>query len=148
MVFNVFARGGTWDPWRELHRIHTEADRIFSDLSAGAAREFPPIEVWSGEEGLLLRAQLPGVAPDKIEVSVVDQTLTLKGDRPGPDSKDGESYHRHEREAGRFVRTVDLPFAVEQDRVQARFADGVLEIELPRAASLKPKKITVKSAKA
>jgi len=146
MVFNVFARGGAWDPWRQLHRIHTEADRIFSELSANAAREFPPIEIWSGEEGLLLRAELPGLGPDGIELSVVDQTLTLKGERPGPDPKEGESYHRREREAGRFVRTVELPYAVEQDRVQARFAEGVLEVDLPRAASLKPKKITVKSA--
>lgn len=146
MVWNVFTRGGTWDPWRELHRIHSQADRVFSELSTSAPREFPPIEIWSGEAGLLVRAELPGISSDSIELSVVDQTLTLKGERPGPDAKDGESYHRHEREAGRFVRTVELPFAVEQEQVQARFANGVLVVELPRAASLKPKKIIVKSA--
>jgi len=93
-----------------------------------------------------MHAQLPGMEASDLELSVVGETLTLKGNRTGSGTKTSESSHRREREAGRFVRTLQMPFGVDTERVRARFENGVLEIELPRAASEKPRKITVKSA--
>ena len=94
--------------------------------------EYPAIDLWTREDGIRLHAQLPGVAVSDIDLSVVGDTVTFKGTRPNAES-------------GRFVRTVQLPFPVESEAVRARFQNGVLEVELPRAASDKPRKITVQS---
>jgi HSP20 family protein len=83
---------------------------------------------------------------EDFELTVVDDTVTLKGKRPGSDSSAGATLHRQERDAGQFIRTIQLPFGVEGDQVQARLQNGVLEVDLPRATSEKPRKITVKSA--
>ncbi len=103
-------------------------------LSSNGAREFPPIEIWSGDDGLLLAARLPGLESEDIEITVVGDTLTLKGNRRGP-----------ERSAGEFSRTIQLPFAIEGDGVRAQFQRGVLEVRLPRAASERPRKIHVET---
>jgi HSP20 family protein len=143
MVWNAYLRRSDLDPWRELRQLHDQVEHVFADLASPGSAEFPPIDVWSGEEGLILHAQLPGVPPDGIDISVVGQTLTLKGERPGHDSGDGSGYHRREREEGRFVRTIQLPFPVEGDKVRARSRNGTLEVELPRAASDRPRRIAV-----
>ena len=146
MVWNAFMRGNGFDPMAELMRLHRQMDRLFTTPNTSAANEYPAIELWTGEEGIRLQAQLPGVAAGDIDLSVVGDTVTLKGARPdaGPGAPD--AYHRRERESGRFVRTIQLPFPVEGDGVRARFRNGVLEVELPRAASDKPRKITVQNA--
>src|SRR5262245_23236149 len=132
MVWNAFMRGSMGDPLRELERLHRRIDRLFAGPSTFTANEYPAIELWNGEDGIRLHAQLPGVTAADIDLSVVGDNVTLKGTR-------------REREAGRFVRTIQLPFPVEGDAVRARFKNGVLEVELPRAASDKPRKITVQS---
>jgi HSP20 family protein len=134
MVWNAITGGAGWESWRELHPLHAPWSRLFSALSVDGAREFPPIEIWSGAEGLLLAARLPGVEPGDIELTVVGDTLTLKGNRRDP-----------ERSAGEFTRTIQLPFAVEGDQVRAQFQHGVLEVKLPRAASERPRKIHVET---
>jgi HSP20 family protein len=133
MVWNAFTGGARWDPWRELHHVERQLNRLFSGFTGDGAREFPPIELWTGESGLLLRAQLPGLSADGLELTVVGDALTLEGSRP-------------EREAGGFARTIRLPFAVESEQVRAKFLNGVLEVTLPRAASERPHKIQVQSA--
>ena len=97
------------------------------------AIEFPPVEIWSNESGAILRAQIPGAKPEDVELEVEKDRVTLAGPRTG-------------REPGRFVREIRLPFAADSTGVRAQFHRGVLEVELPRAAADKPRKITVKSA--
>lgn len=139
MVWNAITGGVGWEPWRELHPLHAPWSRLFSALSSdgltmNGARKLPPIEIWSGDDGLLLAARLPGLEPEDIEITVVGDTLTLKGNRRGP-----------ERSAGEFTRTIQVPFAIEGDRVRAHFRHGVLEVKLPRAASQTPRKIHVET---
>jgi len=141
MDFRNASRSG-WNPWTELSRLQAELDRLFTNGARGAPAEFPPIDVWSGEQGLRVFAQLAGFEPDEIDLSVVGETLTLKGERR-TESEDGGSWHRRERGPERFVRTVELPFPIDADAVKASFRNGLLEIELPRAASSKPRKIKV-----
>lgn len=140
---NPWTRVAGWSPWSEMQRFQTEVNRLFSDLSRGNSADVPPINVWSGEEGLRIQAELPGYASDDIEISVVGDTLTLKGSRKQPEVGENESYHRRERATGSFVRTLELPFRVEQDAVKASLKNGLLDIELPRAVSERPRKIAV-----
>jgi HSP20 family protein len=106
---------------------------------------YPPLNTWLSEDGAVVTAEIPGIDCEGIELSVVNDTLTIKGDRQHEPLQEGQVCHRQERGAGSFSRTVQLPFAVEPDHVEASFKKGVLEIRLPRAASEKPKKIAIKS---
>lgn len=146
MVWNAYTRAA-WNPWLELSRVHSELNRLLEngERSVPARAEFPPIEVWSGEEGLKLFAELSGFDPNAIEATVVGDTLTLKGTR-GEEGAGGGTWHRQERASGRFVRSFQLPFAIEPDGVKASLRNGVLEVELPRAASEKPRRIAVEAS--
>jgi HSP20 family protein len=141
MVWNAYSQSG-WNPWSEFARLQSELDRVFQGVERATTNEFPPIDVWSGEDGLRIFAQLPGFEPADIDVSVVGDTLTIKGARREDGEQEG-AWHRREREAGRFVRTLQLPYGVEVDAVRASFASGVLDVALPRAASEKPRRIAV-----
>jgi HSP20 family protein len=103
------------------------------------------MNVWANPDGAVVTAELPGVNPEDIDVSVVGETLTLTGSRTPEELKEGEKYHRRERGQGKFTRTFQLPFPVEADKVEAVFEKGVLHISLPRAEADKPKKISIKA---
>jgi HSP20 family protein len=136
-------RRSTWPTssgWREM-------DRMFSNWpSSGwsAAPAYPAMNVWTNENGAVVTAELPGVAPEDIDISVVNETLTVTGVRH-PEEVEGATYHRRERSQGRFTRSFQLPFRIEGDRVEASFERGVLHIHLPRAEADKPKKIAIKA---
>ena len=136
------------NPWREIERMQREVGRIFDDVSRNrlaVAPSFPAMNVWSNEEGIVITAELPGVSPDDIDISVVGDTLTLSGGRQ-PEAIENVKYHRRERSQGKFTRTFQLPFTVEAGKVEAFFDKGILHISLPRAEAEKPKKIAVKAA--
>jgi HSP20 family protein len=135
-------------PWRDVDQLQREFNRLFESLAntrAQVAPSDPALNVWTNEEGAAVTAELPGVNPEDIDISVVGQTLTLTGLRRPHDLAEGERFHRRERSAGRFNRTVELPFLVEGDKVEAVFEKGVLHVSLPRAEADKPKKIAVKA---
>jgi HSP20 family protein len=113
---------------------------------AQVAPSFPAINVWLSEEGAVVTAELPGVKPEDLDISVVGETLTLTGSRQPEELKEGEEYHRRERRFGKFTRTFQLPFTVEANNVDAKFDKGILHIALPRAEAEKPRKISVKTA--
>jgi len=121
-----------------------EMNRVFSGMSQSLTQEAPPINAWVGEADVVVAAELPGVDPGKVEISVVGDTLTISGTREAETLKAGESYHRQERDFGRFSRTIQLPFHIEAEKVKAKYARGVLKITLPRAEADKPRKIAVK----
>ena len=137
-------------PWREIEQMQRDMDRLFNRMTRfdrpAIAPEFPAINIWANEEGLVVTAELPGVNTDDIDISVVNETLTLSGIRQPDTLEEGDKYHRRERRHGKFSRTFQLPFAIEADNVEAVFENGVLHVSLPRAEAEKPKKIAVKTA--
>jgi HSP20 family protein len=132
-----------------MERLHREMNRLFDTFSLAGGRTapgYPAINIWANDEAAIVTAELPGLSPDDIDISVVNDILTLSGGRQPDELEEGERYHRRERSYGRFTRSFELPFKVEADQVEARFEKGVLHISLPRAEADKPRKIDVKSA--
>jgi len=135
--------GKVFAPLQELERMR----RVLAKTSFPPAGEFPAVNIWSSGEDSVVTAEIPGVDPSLIDITVAGSTLTLKGTRQGEEVKgDDESYHRRERWHGQFSKVIDLPFSVEPDAVRARFAKGVLYVDLPRAEAEKPKKILITSS--
>jgi len=133
-----------------MERLRREMNRLFETSSYGALRRapsFPAMNVWTSEEGLIVTAEIPGVEIGDIDISVMNETLTVSGQRNPDEVGEGVRYHRRERGYGRFSRSVQLPYPVDSDHVEATFKNGVLSIALPRAEEDKPRKITVKGAK-
>mgnify|MGYP001581998692 CR=1 FL=1 len=136
--------GGFADPGREVQRLRQEMDKIFSDFNQPIAREVPPVNAWIGEADAVVTAELPGMDLNKMEISVVGDTLTISGAREVEALKEGESYHRQERQCGNFSRSLQLPFHVDADKVKAVYEKGVLNITLPRSEAEMPRKISIK----
>jgi HSP20 family protein len=138
----------TWDPFRDLAHIHDEFSRLLDRSGQGgmSSTEYPPVNVWTSEDDVIVEAEMPGFSPDGIDISVVQNTLTLRGERRPEERKDGESWHRRERWTGRFVRTLEMPFEVDNEKVEAEYKNGMLRIRLPRAEENKPRKIAVKGS--
>jgi len=109
----------------------------------GQAGVFPPINIYDDGESYIARAEMPGVQPEDIDVSVTGKTLTLRGERTIGPIDERATYHRRERRTGEFRRAFDLPEMVDNEKVQAQYANGVLEILLPRAEQVKERKIQV-----
>lgn len=135
-------------PLREMRRLQDEVNRVFRDLvpATAAEVEHPPVNVWTSDEGLVLVAELPGLTPDGIDVSLHGHELVIQGERVPEEGLEGARVWRRERPTGRFSRTVALPFRVDADRIDARYAHGVLEVVLPRVAEERPVRIQVKNA--
>jgi len=134
-------------PWREMERLRREMNRLFSDVpAASGAAAYPAINIWANEDGAIVTAELPGIKAEDIDISVVEDTLSLSGSREPEELEEGEAYHRRERSAGKFTRTFQLPYLVEAEGVEAVLEKGVLNITLPRAEADKPKKISIKAA--
>ena len=148
MLFNV----PTVEPnlFRDLEQFRNEVNRIFTNAydryapSAAAQGSFP-INLYVGDEELVLTAEMPGVAPQAMELTVEDGVLTLSFERKPDELSQGTAYHRRERAYGRFSRSLELPVRVDADKVEARADNGVLQVRLPRLAEDKPRKITIKA---
>ncbi len=144
-MFPATYRARNWSPFEELRQIQAEMDRLFNQ-SFPRMVDYPPINIWSNDEEVVIQAEVPGYNPADIDISVVQNTLTLRGERKPEQPKDGETYHRRERHVGPFVRTVEVPFEVDSDKIEAEYAAGILTVRLPRAEAHKPKKIAVKAS--
>jgi HSP20 family protein len=142
MMFEALGRPNWQDPLRELRRMQEEFGRAYG-AQARVSEEFPPLNLWTGEQGAVLTAALPGIEPDSLEITVHQDTLTLKGERAPDIDEGGATYHRRERRHGAFGRTVALPFGVDSDHVEARVEDGILSLMLPRHESERPKRIEI-----
>ncbi|MEI5680719.1 Hsp20/alpha crystallin family protein [Mesorhizobium sp. CCNWLW179-1] len=143
MLLSEFGRTG-FDPFLEMRRMQQEMNQRLSGITAGGAQEFPPINLWAGEDSVAVTAELPGIAPGDVDLTVRENTLTLKGERGSPAEDEKSVWHRRERPYGSFSRTVQLPFRVDPEQVEARFANGLLEVELHRPEADRPKKIQIK----
>lgn len=115
-------------------------------MGLGATRPsvFPPLNVFVDKEGtMVVRAELPGIAADAVQIQVEPQLLTISGERP-PEGK-GNGYHRRERRFGRFSRSVQLPVDLDPGRASASYHDGLLSIRIPKSEAARPRKVAIQS---
>jgi HSP20 family protein len=137
---------GRWDPFRELQK---EVGRLFDSLdpfqSLRHVRQYPPINVYDAGDGYILSAQLPGLSPGDIELTITGETLTIRGERKRSEGVKDDNFRRQERPIGRWSRTITLPDRVDSDQVSASFSNGILTVTLQKAESAKPRHITVAS---
>jgi HSP20 family protein len=131
------------DPLVELRRMQNEMNRVFSGF-APTTRDFPPINIWLGENSVVVTGELAGVTRDDVTINLQEDVLTLEGARR-PTQQQDVNWQRRERAYGTFSRVVQLPFRVDPEKVQARYDNGILEIELQRLEADRPKKIEIRA---
>lgn len=135
-----------WDPFKELEELQERVNRVFQDkMGRSETRErtwSPLVDVCEDESSITLRAELPGMTREAIEIEVTHDSLTIKGERT-IDEEQKKNYVRVERLYGPFARTFAINTPVKTGNVKANYKDGVLEIILPKAEETKPKKIEV-----
>lgn len=134
-------------PFRQLRE---EMDRLWGALaplggSLVGRQSFPAVNVWETESDVWAEAELPGVSQNELEINVVGNELSLRGERKTPPT-DGLTYHRQERSVGTFRRVLQLPVEIDSDKVEASLKDGVLAIRMPKAERAKPRKVQVSVA--
>jgi HSP20 family protein len=144
MALSDFPRMG-FDPFAEMRRMQSEMNRLFSGVGFATARDFPPINIWLGENSVVVAAELPGVTRDDVSLNLQDDVLTLEGQREPRQQEENGNWQRRERSYGSFSRAVQLPFRIDPDKVQARFNNGILEVELERLEADRPKKIEIRA---
>ena len=137
--------------FEELERMRRQMDWLTGSLSRGLFREttsgvFPLMNVTEDQDKYYVRAELPGLTADDLEISVTGDTLSISGERKLPIEDEKAQYHRKEREAGSFNRIVSLPTQVDTNKVSASCSDGILTVVLPKAEETKPKKIAIKAS--
>lgn len=135
-----------WDPFSEIDRLHREVSSIFGFPRLRRLAAYPPMNIHAGDEDVVVTAELPGIDPADVDITVAGDTLSIKGKRKPRELKEGETWHRRECGHGEFFRTVQLPFTVDASKVQADYSRGVLKIVLPRSEADKPRRIEVKSS--
>ena len=141
---------GPRNPWTifdELESIQSDMNRLLSGAEAPrrARAAYPPLNVWSTADGLVLDAEMPGVDPQDVEISVVGDELSLRGKVNVQEPAAGETVLRRERPAGEFQRTLQLPFRANAGAVKATFKNGILRISIPRSEEEKPRKIAIEA---
>ena len=138
-------------PLRELEEMERRFEDAFGRTFPAIWRRHPeeercwvpPIEMFEKEDSYTLKAELPGMKKDEIDVSVTGDTLTIKGERKAETETREEDYYCCERSYGSFFRSITVPTAVDTGKIEANYQDGVLELILPKAPEVKPKKIDV-----
>jgi HSP20 family protein len=143
-----------WDSLSELERLRQEMDRVFQGAAGGlprglsflpgaGARQYPRVNLAEAGENYVLEALAPGVDPATLDVTVKGDTLTISGEKKAPEGVKAEAFHRTERSAGRFARTVELPGEVDADKVKAAYVDGIIQVTLPKAEKTRPKRVEI-----
>ena len=142
-----------WDPARELDTFQSDMNRLFDSFfgrregasgnSYGSRRWVPPMDLVETEDDLVLRADLPGVDRDDIQIEVKDRVLTVAGERKAQHESKREGFHRVERAFGRFARSIELPEGIAAGDVRADFDRGVLEVRIPKPEERRPTRIEI-----
>ncbi len=145
------------NPFAELEAFRRELGRTFDTfwadrvprswrvafLPGQGARQYPLVNLSEDEGHVYVEALAPGVDPKTLDLSVMQDTLTIKGEKPGLAQVTAEAYHRNERAAGRFARTIELPVQVDAEKIQASYKNGLLLVTLPKSPKAKPRQIAV-----
>ncbi len=142
-----------WEPARELATIQSEMNRLFNTVfepsngsngpSNGGRRWIPAMDLVENDADFVLRADLPGLTENDVNIELEDNVLTISGERKAEHEERKEGYYRVERASGHFSRSLTLPEGVDPDRVQANFDRGVLEVRIPKPEQRKPRKVTI-----
>jgi HSP20 family protein len=139
------------DPFQELDRLQRQMDTLFQNIP-GRERPYrregvyPLVNVSEDADHIYVQAELPGVDPQDLDITLKDQSLVLRGERKIPAEEKNVNYHRRERESGFFRRVLRLPAPVDANKVEATCQDGVLTITLAKPEEVKPRQISVKGA--
>lgn len=146
-----------WNPFQDMESLRREIDRAFEGFGLGqqpgqqaflpgrGPRRYPLINLLEDQEHVYVEALTPGVDPQSLNVSLVQNHLTLSGEKSRlPGEIKPEAFHRSERASGKFVRTIDIPVEVDEGAIEAEYKNGLLLIALPKAEKAKPKQIQVK----
>lgn len=139
---------GKWDPTHELLRLQDRLNRIFGqvldeDDQLISGQWTPACDIIETEDAVILRAEVPGVREEAIDVQVEGGVLTLRGEKKLERESEGRSYHRIERAYGSFVRTFTLPRTIDPERITAKYERGVLELVMPKHAETQPRSIRI-----
>lgn len=146
-----------WRPWDELREIERMMDEMMRRPLSAWRRPLtwwrvpteeiawtPAVEMYDKEDKVIVRAELPGMKKEELDISVLGDTLTIQGERKAKSEVKDEDYYRCELCYGKFSRSVALPAAVDTKKVEASYENGILEITLPKVEEAKPKKVEVK----
>ena len=146
-----------WDPARELDLLQGDMNRLFDTFfqgrgagtpaNGGSRRWIPPMDLSETDEEFVLRADLPGLDKDDLEIEVKDRVLTISGEREAEHEDRSQGFHRVERSFGRFSRSLDLPDGIEAGAVTAEFDRGVLEVRIPKPEERQPTKVQIGGGK-
>ncbi len=143
-----------YEPWGPLRRFHDDVNQLFGEIRSKSAAVgdrsniaantwTPAVDIKEQDEGFVLKADIPGVDPKDIEVTMDNGVLTLKGERKHELQQEANGYKRVERSYGTFHRRFSLPDAADAERVTAKGKDGVLEVFIPKHEKVQPRRITV-----
>jgi HSP20 family protein len=140
-----------WDPFREMMTLRSAIDRLFDQTALPPAEGWQssvmqlPLDVSEAENEYVIKASVPGINPDDLEITYTNKTLTIKGEVKEEKEVDEQRYHLRERRWGSFSRSIVLPTSVKADEIGARYESGVLTLSLPKAEEAKPKRIAIQS---
>ena len=139
-----------WEPMRDMMTLRQAMDQLFDDAftrprGASGVSLLPAIDLYQTADEVVVKANLPGLKADDVQISVASGLLTLRGEFKQENEREEAKYHVLERRAGTFERSVTLPIDVQTEKAKADFEDGVLTITLPKAEAVKPKSITIKA---
>jgi HSP20 family protein len=154
MLIRRVSRFPTWEKrssFDEMERLRGQLNSLFEGLSGRSftvptAGVFPLINLTEDTDSFYIRAELPGIKADDLDISVTGDTLSIGGERKLAPEDETARYHRREREAGKFNRVIDLPKQIDTGKVDAKTNDGILTIVLPKAEAAKPRQISVKAS--
>jgi HSP20 family protein len=138
-----------YQPWGLVRSLHEELDRLFDqrlandETSASVANWTPPVDIREDDDRFVLHADIPGVKPEDIEITMENGVLAIAGRRESESHAEKEGYRRVERVSGRFFRRFTLPDTADAEGIKARSQDGVLEVTIPKQAKVMPRKINV-----
>jgi HSP20 family protein len=141
-----------WEPVRELNTIQNEMNRLFNTFFDAPApangpalsrRWIPAMDLVESDDDFVLRADLPGLSEDDVNIELEDNVLTISGERKAEHEERKEGYYRVERASGSFSRSLTLPEGIDPEKVQANFDRGVLEVRIPKPEQRKPRKVSI-----
>jgi HSP20 family protein len=137
-----------WDPFQEMLNLRRTVDRLFDNVNPD--REWQPmqwglaVDVVENKDDFVVKASIPGINPQDLDVSYSDDTLTIKGEIKSDNEYKEDQYHLRERRYGSFARSISLPTKIKGDAIDASYQNGVLTLRLPKAEEVKPKRIAIK----
>jgi HSP20 family protein len=142
-----------WDPFQEMISLRNAVDRLFDTTFGLSSLTTQPVtwglalDVIEKDDEFLVKASIPGINPDDLEITFTDNVLTIKGETKAEEEFKDANYHLRERRFGSFARSISLGSRIVADKIQANYENGVLTLHLPKAEEVKPKRITIKPTK-